>query len=387
MEQFITTAGALKYSQLQMAAEAFIRKNGTFRNEGRELEIALTEGNGHASKFTATQAAAFAAEWIVVDQRENTDTGFSGTLFRNRTTDELVISLRSTEFADDFVRDNKATNELEISRFGFAFGQLRDLEQWYDELRSEGGPLAGGQPVAVTGYSLGGHLATAFNLMQRNNGVGQVITFNGAGIGQVEEGHHLAVLIAGFAARSTSTGGAEFGIVDATLLAIYDRTQVALRAGGAISAVDRAELLSLGNASAEERVVDAQTRADARRIFDAVARAETVARNVGYVEGISDSRGRLVNRVGLTSIEQTRLEYQMAVLDAGQHTSEQGYLAGWTKPSTARRTRPSSSRTSSTSSVIPRRRWWPIRNGITRESSACSSRTSRCGAAASASTP
>lgn len=106
MEQFITTAGALKYAQLQRAAEAFIRKDGAFRNEGARLVTALVEGNDHASRFTPTEATRFAQHWRALDQRENSDTGFSGTLFECIQDDpttgaragELVISLRSNGF-------------------------------------------------------------------------------------------------------------------------------------------------------------------------------------------------------------------------------------------------------------------------------------------------
>ncbi len=49
-----------------------------------------------------------------------TATGFSGALFVNSLTHELVLSFRSTEFLDDAVRDNTATNMLEIDGTGFA---------------------------------------------------------------------------------------------------------------------------------------------------------------------------------------------------------------------------------------------------------------------------
>jgi len=48
------------------------------------------------------------------------------------------MSLRSTEFIDDAVRDNMATNALEIRNTGFAWGQLSDLQKWYGELKQRG---------------------------------------------------------------------------------------------------------------------------------------------------------------------------------------------------------------------------------------------------------
>lgn len=66
-----TTADYLKYADLQMAAEAFLKNptTGVERYSGTALSAALIEGNGHASLFTATQAAAFAVEWEVLDRR------------------------------------------------------------------------------------------------------------------------------------------------------------------------------------------------------------------------------------------------------------------------------------------------------------------------------
>jgi hypothetical protein len=124
----------------------------------------LVFGNNRSSKFTDEAAAQFAAVWSVVEHKSDTTTGFSGTLFKNNATGELVMSFRSTEFADDAARDNQATNDLEIRSFGWAFGQIADMEGWYQSLRTKYATdftNAGGK-VAVTGYSLGGHLATAF---------------------------------------------------------------------------------------------------------------------------------------------------------------------------------------------------------------------------------
>ncbi|MDA8446665.1 hypothetical protein, partial [Paracidovorax valerianellae] len=98
---------------------------------------ALTRGNDHSSRFVTTQADKFATEWEVLDQKANTKTGFSGTLFRNRDTRETVLSFRSTEFIDDAARDNKATNELEIKNTGFAWGQIADMQAWYAELKAD----------------------------------------------------------------------------------------------------------------------------------------------------------------------------------------------------------------------------------------------------------
>ena len=118
-----TTAELLKYADLQMAAEAFLvnETNGQIKSD---LKTALIDGNFHSSKFTDPQATEFLKHWEVIAQKPNTSTGFSGTLFRNKDTNELVMSFRSTEFIDDSARDNQATNAMEIKETGFAWGQL-----------------------------------------------------------------------------------------------------------------------------------------------------------------------------------------------------------------------------------------------------------------------
>ena len=193
-----TIADYMKYADLQMAAEALYdfnaKKNATTLVPGKQLsdepvpidEKWLTDGNLHASRFTATDAKNFAAEWTVVDHISNTATGFSGTLFQNKDTGEMVMSFRSTEFVDDAARDSQATNAMEVAKCGFAFGQIADMEAWYQSLKASG-KLSSDKHFSVTGYSLGGHLATAFNLMHNGDAfIDQVVTFNGAGVGKVK---------------------------------------------------------------------------------------------------------------------------------------------------------------------------------------------------------
>jgi hypothetical protein len=181
-----TIADYLKYASLQMAAEAFLKDpktNEEYYSEDNLVRV-LFEGNKHASRFTESEAEKFKTHWKVLDQIPNTLTGFSGALFECIEDDpvtgakkgEYVISFRSTEFIDDAVRDSESTNN-EIKELGFAFGQLTDMEDWYESIKSKIPP---GTKPKVTGYSLGGHLATAFNLMHQGE-IDQVITFNGAG--------------------------------------------------------------------------------------------------------------------------------------------------------------------------------------------------------------
>ncbi len=165
----LSLADYLKFANLQMAAESLygydatepdsnlipgaIRENWAINTDNN-----LTTGNRHASQFTKTQVelSGLTSDWVVVEHKSNTSTGFSGTLFKKESTNEYVMSFRSTEFLDDAARDNQATNAMEIKAFGWAFGQIDDMQDWYASL-SERGLIDG--PLSVTGYSLGGHLA------------------------------------------------------------------------------------------------------------------------------------------------------------------------------------------------------------------------------------
>lgn len=147
------------YANLQMAAESVFLPSA-----GQIPVSALTRGNDRSSKTPTVIAEQIAKDWTIAAHIENTTTGLSATLFKSKT-GEYVMSIRSTEFIDDAVRDNKATNELEVKDTGFAIGQLADLEKWYQESVK---PLTAGGALTVTGYSLGGHLATAFEQLHRS---------------------------------------------------------------------------------------------------------------------------------------------------------------------------------------------------------------------------
>lgn len=126
------------------------------------LTEALTFGNNRASRFSNLQAEQFAAQYEVVAHQKNTATGFSGTVFRNRDTNELTISFRSTEFIDDAARDSQATNAMEVAQGGWAMGQIADMEDWFETLNQPGGVLAG-KNFSVTGYGLGGQTPDTHN--------------------------------------------------------------------------------------------------------------------------------------------------------------------------------------------------------------------------------
>lgn len=174
----------LKYAHVQMAAEAFLQAGIS----GNDYERALLAGNEFSSKFTDTLADEFIANWEVVAHQPNTPSGFSGTIFRGRAggpyAGELVLSFRSTEFIGDAMRDSFVTNRG-INEHGWAFVQISDMREWWESAEVQ--EVIGTQGVTVTGYSLGGHLANAFYLL--NPGIVRATyTFNGAGTGVLKEG-------------------------------------------------------------------------------------------------------------------------------------------------------------------------------------------------------
>ena len=192
-------------SRLNRILKKIVKKEGFIKI----VEKDLTTGNERTSRFTKTQAEEFAQKWEIVSHIANTGTGFSGTLFRARKTDEegkadpetgikegdLVISFRSTEFIDDSARDNQATNSMEISDKGWAFGQIADMEKWVQSLK-KAEIIGNGKEVSVTGYSLGGHLATVFNILynyeKSDIKFKQTFTFNGVGVGLDNNGKEIS---------------------------------------------------------------------------------------------------------------------------------------------------------------------------------------------------
>jgi hypothetical protein len=240
----------LKFASLQMAAEATFLRAGM---SATDMAEALERGNDHASRFVPSAAAEFAAQWEVLDERD-TNTGFSGTLFRNKGTGEIVMSFRSTEFIDDAARDNQATNAMEIKEFGFAFGQMRDMEDWYKELTGPQGKLTLAladnttHTFSVTGYSLGGHLATAFNIMRQNEAdtrLDKVVTFNSAGVGGIEVGKTLNFVRDEFKRLSENADGNQFIFSDPELASLYANARGRFSDGLGLTAEQKQKLTDL----------------------------------------------------------------------------------------------------------------------------------------------
>jgi pimeloyl-ACP methyl ester carboxylesterase len=309
-----TITDHLKYANLQMAAEAFLYDKAASRlKTGDDLKSALTTGNEHASKFTATQATDFldgTNGWKILAQIPNTSTGFSGTLFENRKTRELVLSFRSTEFIEDAVRDNQATNKMEIKEHGWAFGQIADMEAWYAELRKPTGPLAG-KSFTLTGYSLGAHLATAFNLLHPTDAAA-TYTFNGAGVGDLTGTQSLAEVIADFDRMRKNEDGRQIVFTDTQANILYREWRD--KPAAAWTPVDflavKAGLLLVLDIS------------ESNLLSKALDNLQTISAESLRVAGLTDSQDlNGPNEYPLSEIAAFDLDYQIAMLTAEKSTS------------------------------------------------------------------
>jgi Ca2+-binding RTX toxin-like protein len=330
-------ANYLKYANVQIAAEAFFNlktavPGTTFSGllTGANLSM-LTAGNDRSSRFTTTQADQFSEDWEVVEHKSNTATGFSGTLLRARRTDEvrgivageLVLSFRSTEFADDAVRDSQATNSMEIKEKGWAFGQISDMESWYASLKLNN-QIPSGASFSVTGYSLGGHLATAFNLLRQEDGtsgrIAATYTFNGAGVGNVISGT-LTQTIQTFKTIYSLGAASQFMTVEASTL--YQQLK------NTLSVHPSSSELSTAKAAIADAIADAQINApnatydqimgEYGLLKEAVRRAMLIADERDRVATISNS-GLAPLGTALQNVDAVELDYQLGVLIAAKNT-------------------------------------------------------------------
>lgn len=345
----------LKFANLQMASESLfgfdaITANGSLTPGEISKDLLsrdLIIGNRHASKFTSTDAVNFSNEWSVVEHISNTATGFSGTLFKSRTTpSEYVISFRSTEFIDDAARDNQATNTLEIKEKGWALGQIDDMEAWYKHLTdtSSGTALLPNDAhFSVTGYSLGGHLATAFNLLRHEDGtqngtqgrIDKVVTFNGAGVGEITQGT-LSSVISSFHNLRAHSDQIDAAIEDTALRSLVQ----SIRASLSDTSDENAYIAAVIQAQASVNALKTETHpalsVQELMVGQALSRVLAIAR-----EGIdapvlsSGSQDPKVPphpaKIPLGQIEQVKLDYQLAILLASKDVAPIGLVKGATQ--------------------------------------------------------
>jgi len=243
----------LKFATQQIAAESYLDGPGT-------LEEILAQGNNRANfpilnytRLTQSQAQSFVQQYDIVNHHANDAIGFSATLTQERGTNNFTLSFRSTEYRNtseggDYERDGQPGADGEIFFKGFAFGQLVSMEKYYQKLKADG-LLPSGAALTVTGYSLGGHLATVFTEMHESE-ITHTYSFNGAGRGQISggtpslsDGARIAEMVEFFSDQLLGNGldnnpfasGATGNLYtdsryQAALQAVFDRYQVTSRA-------------------------------------------------------------------------------------------------------------------------------------------------------------
>lgn len=202
----------------QMAAEAYL--DAVNLTDLAQLQVALPRGNNRPNfpqtsftRFTDAQVIELVSQYEIVHQASDfplaarsepvyyagtailANTGLSATLIRKKDasgnpTSEFTLAIRSTEFrtvsdGGDRSRDLLQADINGIVANGFALAQLAALEDYYDWLKKSR-LLPAGSKLNVTGYSLGGHLATVFTEIHASD-IDVVLqgtyTFNGAGRG------------------------------------------------------------------------------------------------------------------------------------------------------------------------------------------------------------
>jgi len=186
----------LGFALQQMAAESYL--NGIDWENEQQVTARLRDGNNNRlitpeesflgnTRFADLQAAAFLDHYKIIDQHASDATGFSATLIKDLsdpTEKTFTLSFRSLEYqgqakGGDWERDGIDGAAGEIAGRGFAFAQLVSMERYWKQIQPT---LPAGAILNVTGYSLGGHLATVFTELHADR-VNHTYTFNAAGRG------------------------------------------------------------------------------------------------------------------------------------------------------------------------------------------------------------
>lgn len=143
----------LDFAQLQSAAECYLHAIDLRSKD--QVEAKLKEGANNAllqgkspddpllagaTRFTDAQAEWFTTNYEIVTHYPNDASGFSATLFKNKTTGEYTLSFRSTEYqlqakGGDYERDGSEATDGDLSGKGYALAQLSNMETFYAHLK------------------------------------------------------------------------------------------------------------------------------------------------------------------------------------------------------------------------------------------------------------
>lgn len=217
----------------QFAAESYLH-DVSLQNRP-EIDQRLRDGNNHfvdparkeipspelgsgGTRLAALQRDEFFSTFDIIDHLPNQSSGFSATLLKNRLTGEYTLAFRSTEYRNieaggDAQRDSVRGAAGDIAFNGMAFTQLSSMEKYWKalgdgsramgatpdnphrldttnlraaELNAFKDAIAAGAKLNVSGYSLGGHLATMFSVFHGAQ-VGALYLFNSSGVGRIRD--------------------------------------------------------------------------------------------------------------------------------------------------------------------------------------------------------
>lgn len=219
----------------QLAAESYLDDvNLTDRNA---FGSRLINGNNHhldplrpsitvppesglgGTRITEKQLNVFVEQYDIIDHLPNQASGFSATLLKNKATGEYTLAFRSTEYRSienggDAERDSIRGAAGDIAFNGMAFAQVSSMEKYWASLldgsRARGATpdntaandtafirsadlqafaaaAASGARINVSGYSLGGHLATVFSTFH-GEAISSLYLFNSSGVGRIRDG-------------------------------------------------------------------------------------------------------------------------------------------------------------------------------------------------------
>lgn len=149
----------------------------------QSLNIDYEGGAGKYTKIPSEQANYFIQNYNILDYYGNDKSGFSATVFQNKNTGEKIISFRSTEFGEDFIKDTSADEE--IGNFGLPVGQTISMVQYIEHLKQTG-IIKTDDNIVATGYSLGSNLSSEFEKMYNSEfNINKIYNFNGPGAGSI----------------------------------------------------------------------------------------------------------------------------------------------------------------------------------------------------------
>jgi pimeloyl-ACP methyl ester carboxylesterase len=210
----------------------------------------------------------------------------------------------------------------------WALKQLSDESIFVEGLQAAG-KFTAGAPVTVTGYSLGGHLATAFSELFPG-AAAATYTFNGAGVGKVTQDDDpatptksLTEVINLFTELRSSTDSIKATFSDLTVKALYEELRADFGNGGRIpSAAEIARVQDLASYG----------RPQANVLAEAMLRIRSIGLEALRVNNeVSNTNGD-PGEVSLQNIEALKLNYQLAVLLAGGFTEAHNssiVVGGW----------------------------------------------------------